>query len=110
GEITREMNHHVEFDARIDSDLLKADCRIDTPIPTFIIAATTSERLTEAELIHSRLQINNQPGYVMAVVESITAVGKGHYRRASYFTDKAVEFDDVMFDTLLKSRLTHNVP
>lgn len=109
-EVAHDAGQEVEIDAHVDGDLLKADCKINTPVPTFIIIATSSERLTEAELIHSRLQVNHQPGYVLAVVESIATVGKGHYRRASYFTDKAIEYDDAMFDAFLKTKLIHDAP
>lgn len=109
-EISTESGRKADFDVYIDGELLKADCKIDTPTPTFIIAATSSERLTEAELIHSRLKINKEPGYVLAVVESIDTVGKSHYRRANYFTDKAIEYDDAMFGSLIRSRFVHSAP
>ena len=109
-EIIRETSLSAEFDSPVDGDLLRADCRIETGVPTYIVAATSSERLTEAELIHSRLKITNQPGYVVAVVESIDDVGKKHYQRASYFTDKAIEFDGNLFGAFMKGRLVSAAP
>ena len=109
-EITKETSLPATFDAAVDGDLLRADCRIETPVPTYIIAATSSERLTEAELIHSRLRVAEQPGYVVAVVESVEEVGKRHYQRANYFTDKAIEYDGNMFEAFMKGRLVAAAP
>lgn len=109
-EITKETSLPATFDAAVDGDLLRADCRIETPVPTYIIAATSSERLTEAELIHSRLRVAEQPGYVVAVVESVEEVGKKHYQRANYFTDKAIEYDGNMFEAFMKGRLVATAP
>lgn len=109
-EIVRETSLPAEFNAPVDGDLLKADCRIETAVPTYIVAATSSERLTEAELIHSRLKVMGQLGYVIAVVESINDVGKKHYQRANYFTDKAVEYDGALFGEFMKGRLLSTTP
>lgn len=106
-ELTEESGLAVTYDSYIDGQFLKADCRIETPTPTYVIAATSSERLTEAELIHSRLKVLEKEAYVIAVVEDIRDVGKKHYQRAGYFTDKAVEYDGSMFGAFLKERFSH---
>lgn len=73
---------------------LVADAVLGDAKPLLVIAATSVERLMEAELIFLRRQINGSPGFVCAAVPSAKAIGQKHYSRANYYTDKALEFDD----------------
>ena len=72
---------------------LVADAVMGESSPLLVIAASTVERLMEAELIYLRRKISNTPGFVCAVVPSAKAIGQKHYSRANYYTDKALEFD-----------------
>ncbi|MDT3669000.1 MAG: hypothetical protein ROZ37_01555 [Aromatoleum sp.] len=72
---------------------LTADAVLGEHDPLIVIAASSVERLMEAELLFLRRQISRRPGYVCAVVSSAAAIGRKHFARANYYTDKAVEFD-----------------
>lgn len=72
---------------------LMADAILGESDPLIVIAAPSVERLMEAELLFLRRQISRRPGYVCAVVSSATAIGRKHFTRANYYTDKTVEFD-----------------
>lgn len=72
---------------------LMADAVLGDDDPFIVIAAPSVERLMEAELLFLRRQIARRPGYVCAVVASAAAIGKKHFARANYYTDKLVEFD-----------------
>lgn len=104
-DISKQTGRAAEFDVPVAGNLLKADCRFDTSIPTFVIVATSDVRLMEAELIHSQLQILKQPGYVVAVVENVKQVGKSQFSRANYLTDKALEYEEDLFSAFLRAKL-----
>lgn len=108
--IAEETKLDIEIDTPVTNDLLIADCRLDTPVPTYVVVATSAIRLGDAELMHSRLQLAQEPGYVLAVVEDVKSVGKSHYTRATYLTDKTVQWDSLMFNALIKDRATHKTP
>lgn len=72
---------------------LQADAVLGDDEPLIVIAAPSVERLMEAELLFLRRQISRRPGYVCAVVSSAAAIGRKHFTRANYYTDKTVEFD-----------------
>ncbi len=57
-----------------------------------IIAATTTLRLMEAEMIFFDCARRKEPAYVLALVEDARAIGFKQYTRANYYTDKTVEF------------------
>jgi hypothetical protein len=55
---------------------LTADHVIDTPVPLIVMAASSTTRLLEAEIVHMQYKAQKTPGFVLAVVESQKAVGK----------------------------------
>ncbi|MBK5205470.1 MAG: hypothetical protein JJD98_08680 [Polaromonas sp.] len=88
---------------------LKADHVLGTKKPLIVIAATSPTRLLEAEVIYMQYRAENKPGYVLAVAESQTTVGKKQYERAAYYTNKAVIFNSDAFGKLLSNELTGNL-
>jgi len=109
-EVAEKSQIAIERDTPVTNELLVADCQLSTPIPTYIVVATSAIRLADAELMHSRLQNARKPGYVLAIVENIRSVGATHFTRATYLTDKTVEWDQGMFNALVQDRATHGAP
>lgn len=70
-----------------------ADHYLPTKVPLIIITATSSTRLLEAEVIHMQYQIEQTPGFVLAIAESQSSVGKKQFERANYYTGKTVSFN-----------------
>jgi hypothetical protein len=83
-----------------------ADAVLHAAQPLIVIAATSVERLMEAELLCLHRRAQRQPGYVCAVVPSAKSVGQKHFSRANYFTDKALEFDAGMFREFAQQRVS----
>lgn len=93
-ELAVEMHVSIRLDEVVEPNgSLTADVVIGDKIPFIVIAASSVERLMEAELLYLRRQITQRPGYICAVVPSMRAIGPKHFQRANYYTDKAVEFD-----------------
>lgn len=82
-------DHVVEHAGNLTVDAMLGDTQ-----PLLVVAATSVERLMEAELIFLRRQLEKSPGFVCAVVPSAKAIGQKHFSRANYYTDKALEFDE----------------
>lgn len=70
--------------------------------PLIIVAASTTARLLEAEVIHMQYRLEERKGYVLAIVQDQASVTKKQYERAEYFTDKTVVFNQQNLGTLLK--------
>lgn len=74
-----------------------------------MVAATNATRLLEAEIIHMQYRLANMSGFVLAIAESQTAVGKRQFERANYYTGKTVTFSEPdlprLVETQLKQRL-----
>lgn len=70
--------------------------------PFIIIAANSTTKLLEAELIHMQYKQEQRPAFVLAVAESQAAVTKKQFERALYFTDKTVTFEPGNLATLLR--------
>lgn len=79
-----------------------ADYLIETKKPIIIIAATSSSRLLEAEVIHEKYKSDKRPVNVIAVAENQAAVGKKQFERAAYYTDRTLIFDELAFGSLIK--------
>lgn len=75
-----------------ESQTLLADIWLATPRPVLVIAASTPQRLMEAEIIWLDAARRNEQTYVLALVEDARAIGVKQYTRANYYTDKTVEF------------------
>jgi hypothetical protein len=84
---------------------LVADFVIDQDRPLIIIAATSATRLLEAEIIHMQYRLSKIPGFVLAVAESQSAVGKKQFERANYYTDKTVSFSPSDLEQLITTQL-----
>lgn len=88
--------HGLQYDVDVELPFaggMEADFVLHAARPLIVIAANSLPRLLEAEIIHMQYQLHKRPGVVVAVAESQAAVGKKHFERANYFTDKTVSFD-----------------
>jgi hypothetical protein len=100
-----ESRRDVPADA---SQSFLADVYLCTPIPLLVIAATSAQRLMEAEIIWLDAARRLAPVYVLATVESARDIGVAQYTRANYYTDKTVEYTGPeALSTLLAARLQH---
>lgn len=105
-EIAREAK--IKYESDVDLPIaggLKADHVLGDATPLIIVAATSSTRLLEAEVIHMQYRAENMPGYILAVAESQAAVGKKQFERASYYTNKTVVFDINAFGKLISNEV-----
>jgi hypothetical protein len=84
---------------------MKADYIIDHSVPLLVIAATNATRLLEAEVIHVQYRLERKPGFVLAIAESQTAVGKAQFERANYYTGKTVTFSEANLPKLIEHQL-----
>ena len=82
-----------------------ADHVIDHSIPLIIIAASSTARLLEAEVIHMQYLYTRQPGFVLAIAESELAVGKKQFLRANFYTGKTVPFMPLELGQLMRQQL-----
>ena len=83
----------ARLDVPVDESLsLRADVYILSRVPLIVIAATSAQRLMEAEIIWLDAARRQERAYVLATVEDARAVGINQYTRANYYTDKTVEF------------------
>ncbi len=82
-----------------------ADHVIDHATPLIIIAASSTARLLEAEVIHMQYLYTKQPGFVLAIAESELAVGKKQFVRANFYTGKTVPFLPVELGQLMRQQL-----
>lgn len=106
----------AEFELKYQSEVelpiaggLKADHVLGEHKPLIIIAATSSTRLLEAEVIYMQYRADNKPGYVLAIAENQAAVGKKQYERAAYYTNKSVIFDQVALSKLIQSEVASGI-
>ncbi|MFV0680810.1 hypothetical protein [Ottowia sp.] len=101
--IVNEMNAPAKQNAELPiAGGFVADYLIETKTPIIIIAATSSARLLEAEVIHEKYKSDKRPVNVIAVAENQAAVGKKQFERAAYYTDRALIFDELAFESLIK--------
>jgi hypothetical protein len=101
-EIARTAN--LKYESEVELPIaggLKADHVLGTNSPLIVIAATSSTRLLEAEVIYMQYRAEKINGYVLAVAESQVTVGKKQYERAAYYTNKTVIFNENAFGRLL---------
>jgi hypothetical protein len=106
-EIAKELK--LEYSSDVELPIaggLKADHVLGISTPLIIIAATSSTRLLEAEVIYMQYRADKKPGYILAVAESQAAVGRGQYERAAYYTNKAVIFNQDAFSKLISNELS----
>lgn len=82
-----------------------ADHVIDHATPLIIIAASSTTRLLEAEVIHMQYIHTRQPGFVLAIAESELAVGKKQFKRANFYTGKTVDFSPPDLKQLIRQQL-----
>ena len=78
---------------------------IDHSAPLIIIAASSTARLLEAEVIHMQYLYTRQPGFVLAIAESELAVGKKQFLRANFYTGKTVPFMPLELGQLMRQQL-----
>ena len=108
-EIQLETRIEAKYNIPVDSaKQLFADAYFLSTPPLIIIAANNAERLLEAELIWSNARRENDPSFVLAVVETTASVGARQFQRANYYTDKTVELSGMpdAFRLLVSKRIT----
>lgn len=104
-EVGIESRRHVAAD---ESQSLFVDVYLCSPTPLMVIAATSPQRLMEAEIIWLDAARRGESVYVLAMVESAQAIGVTQYTRANYYTDKTVEFaGPKALSHLIAARLQH---
>ncbi len=113
-QIVQEIAIELKLPCNSDVELpiaggLKADHVLGTNKPLIIIAATSSTRLLEAEVIYMQYRADKKPGYVLAVAENQATVGKKQYERAAYYTNKAVIFNQDAFSKLISNEVTAGI-
>lgn len=105
-EVASLLNKVVSFDAPLPiAGDLKADVVVEGPSPLIVIAATSSARLLEAEIIFMQMRHKKMPGFVLAIAESAQTVGRKQFDRANFYTDKTVGFDRMHLVDLIKDCL-----
>lgn len=109
-EIAKELNLSCASDVELPiAGGLKADHLLGNNNPLIIVAATSSTRLLEAEVIYMQYRADKKPGYVLAVAENQSTVGKKQYERAAYYTNKAVIFNQDAFGKLITSEVAAGI-
>lgn len=108
-DVARRFGIEARRDVATDeSQSLLADVYLCSPTPVLVIAATSTQRLMEAEIIWLDAARRQAPAYVLATVESARAIGINQYTRANYYTDKTVEFSGAKaLGDLVAARLRH---
>jgi hypothetical protein len=92
-EIANEGGFEIERDKPTDEAAsFIADVWLKLAKPVAVVAASTVQRLLEAEVMYMDAKSRGAPFTVLALVESVKAVGVKQYTRANYYTDKTVEF------------------
>lgn len=98
-EVIREVATELEVECEDDAELpISGAFRADHLLrfkkqPLVVITATSATRLLEAGLIYSEYRRTQRRGYILAIAESQTAVGRTQFERAGYFTDRVVVYD-----------------
>ncbi|RDU95703.1 hypothetical protein [Trinickia dinghuensis] len=88
---------------------LVADHVIDHRTPLIVVAATNATRLLEAEIIHMQYRLANMSGFVLAIAESQTTVGKRQFERANYYTGTTVTFSEPDLPKLVENQLRYQL-
>lgn len=109
-EIVQQIARESKIDCQSDIELpiaggLKADHVLGTDSPLIVIAATSSTRLLEAEVIYMQYRADNKKGYILAVAENQSVVGKKQYERAAYYTNKTVIFNENAFEKFMSNEV-----
>jgi len=106
-EIAQEGGFKMERDKPTDEAAsFMADAWLELPKPVAVVAASTVQRLLEAEVMYLDAKSRGAPFVVLALIESVKAVGVKQYTRANYYTDKTVEFSgkSLLKDLLIPRR------
>lgn len=109
-EVVTDIAVSLNFPLACDVDLpiaggLTADFVINAPAPLIIVAATSTARLLEAEIIFMQYRHQKMPGFVLAIAETAQAVGRKQFDRANFYTGKTVGFDRAHLPELIKGCL-----
>lgn len=91
-QVAAAANLEVRRDVPVDeSQTLLVDAWLGAHRPVYVIAATSAQRLMEAEVIWLDAARRQERAFVLALVDDVRAVGVKQYTRANYYTDKTVE-------------------
>lgn len=91
--VARELDLRIEHDVDLPiAGNLTVDHVIHAPTPLLIVSASYPARLLEAEVIYMQYRADKRPAHVWAIAESQAAVGRKHFERAGYYTNRAVVY------------------
>ena len=111
GQMIQEIASQTDLKLESEVELpiaggLKADHVLGGSCPLIIIAATSPTRLLEAEVIYMQYRSEQKRGYVLAVVENQSIVGKKQFERAQYYTNKSVIYNPLAFRQMVVTEAT----
>jgi hypothetical protein len=106
-EVARDVGVKVDSDVSLPlAGGMVADYVVHAREPIIIVAATSTTRLLEAELIQVQYRLSKQAGKVLAICESQASVGRKQFERAGYFTWKTLTFSGHDLGPMLASQLS----
>ncbi|MEQ6342308.1 MAG: DUF1828 domain-containing protein [Gammaproteobacteria bacterium] len=110
-QVAKSANIIMRRDVAADeSKSIFVDAYLVVPRPVLIVAATSAQRLMEAEIIFLDCARRKESAYVLALVEDVRAIGVKQYTRANYYTDKTVEFaSDIAIADLIRGQISSPV-
>lgn len=107
-QVAESANITMRRDVAADeSQSILVDAYLVVQRPVLVVAATSAQRLMEAEIIFLDCARRKEPVYVLALIEDVRAIGIKQYTRANYYTDKTVEFaTDIAIADLIRSQIS----
>jgi hypothetical protein len=91
--VARDAKVECRTDVPVDeSQTIFADAWVATARPVLVFAATSPQRLSEAQIVWLDAQVRKSPLFVLALIDDAKQIGVKNYTRANYYTDKTVEF------------------
>lgn len=91
--VAKEANLECRTDVPVDeSRTIFADAWVAAQRPLLVFAASSVQRLQEAEIAWLDAKRRVEPLFVLALIDDAKQIGVKNYTRANYYTDKTVEF------------------
>lgn len=107
-EVSAETGIEAKYDVPVDQDQqLITDVYFLTETPLAVVAASTTNRLLEAQLMWANAKRIGDRLKVIAVVDDPAKIGIKNFTRANYFTDKTVAYQNLEapFRTLVRDEV-----
>lgn len=91
--VAKEAQLECRTDVPVDeSQTIVADAWVTAERPLLVFAASSVQRLQEAEIAWLDAKRRGEPLFVLALIDDAKQIGVKNYTRANYYTDKTVEF------------------